>query len=136
MGCNNNVESAGPNLCNSPIPQINQGTTLNPTKTLQFTLNDKSTGKPVDLSTATALVVNFPATNTAGFIQKTLGSGVTVVTPGQLGVFQVVLQSVDVALLVTSIISVTAYVTNATLTNEPCQFLNALQVNPPPFPGA
>ena len=134
-GCNNNFESAGP-ICGSALPQINQGSTLNGPKQINVILKDRSTGEPVDLSTATAIVANFPATNDAGLIQKTLGSGISVISPGELGGAAILLSGSDRAALVDGIISFVVYVTNATLTNEPCQFLNALQVNPPPFPGA
>lgn len=136
MGNCSNVESAGPDLCNKPLPQINQGSASSEQKVLLVTLLDRLTGKPIDLTTASDVTAKFPATNLAGFISKNLSSGIVPQTPLPLGVIQITLAQADVAVLVTGVISFTVYVTTPTVTNGIAQFLNALQVNGPPFTGA
>jgi len=135
MGCNSNTESAGP-ICGSPLPQINQGTTTSEEKTLNVTLTDANTGKPIDLTGATVVTANFPATNTPGFIAKVLGSGVSVIAPATLGQIQIVLSPSDVALLTPGVISFTINLTTPIIVSGIAQFLNSIQVNQAPFPGA
>jgi hypothetical protein len=137
MGFGNNCSSLdGDGQCGPQLPQINQGTASSEQKVLQVTLVDRVTKQPIDLTLVSAIMAVFPATNTQGYITKSLGTGIAVVTPGTLGLAQVTLAGSDVALLTPGVISFTVYVTTPNVTNGIAQFLNALQVNGPPFPGA
>ena len=129
-----NCNQCGSFSCGCGVPQINQGSSEGENKILSITLKDRCTGDPIDLTDCSAIVANFPAAD-GTVIEKTLGDGILVITPDIMGKIQIELTGTDTNALTPGRISFLVYVTISGSVSI-AQFMNALMVNPPPFPGA